>query len=901
MSSPKLPAAPKNPDDKAPNRGFWALRDIPTLLWLILVVVAVIAHRWLPEPRWLMIHLLLLGGVTHAIMVWSQYFSYALLRSSPTIAGRRLQSWRLALTNGGAVLVIAGVLSTIWPITLVGAASLIAGVIWHGASLYARSRKSLPGRFGKTIRYYITSAAILPIGAALGAWLAHDDSATNLVLSHAILNVLGWIGLTVAGTLVTLWPTILRTRADEHAAVGAARALPVLAVAVLVAAAGAAAELLPVLAVGLAGYVVGLSIIAVSLWRAARQAPPRSFSALSIGMGVLWWIGCVIWLIVATIVSFLGGAGFDGVQDAVNQIVPFLAAGFAAQVLVGALSYLIPVVVGGGPTPVRVGTRVFDTGGALRIAVANAALVVCALPVSSLMRVVASLLYFVAIASYLVFMMLGMRAQARAKKSGEGLAATKAGMASGDRPRGPITPEGDKPHRAGQAVAGLLAVVLAVAVTAALDPVSLGWGSTAGAGDANAPVKVVQVQATSYKYTPNTIEVPAGTRLKIELTNVDTSMVHDLVFSNGVAGHRLSPGESETIDVGVITADLDGWCSIIGHKQLGMTMTVKVAGAAASTASPSPTATDDMGDMDMGDMDMGSSSGIDLSASPGEGFEPYNAKLPALEASSGPVTRHVTMTVTDKKIEVAPGVTQTLWVYNGTAPGPVLHGRVGDTFVVTLVNDGDMGHSIDFHAGSLAPDEPMRTIAPGESLTYTFTASRSGIWMYHCSTMPMTAHIANGMYGAVVIEPRDLPAVAESYVLVQGEYYLGDHDGGSVDTAKIAADEPDLVVFNGYANQYDHAPLTAKVGERVRVWVLDAGPNRSTSFHIVGGQFDTVWSEGRYLIDHATDTGSQALGLMPAQGGFVELTFPEAGHYPFVSHFMIDAERGAHGIFEVTK
>ena len=895
MSSPKPPVAPKNPDDKAPNRGFWALRDIPTLLWLILVVVAVITHRWLPEPRWLMIHLLLLGGVTHAIMVWSQYFSYALLRSSPTIAGRRLQSWRLALTNGGAVLVIAGVLSTIWPITLVGAAFLIAGVIWHGASLYARSRKSLPGRFGKTIRYYIASAAMLPIGAALGAWLAHDDSAANLVLSHAILNVLGWIGLTVAGTLVTLWPTILRTRADEQAAVGAARALPVLAASVLVAAAGAAAALLPVLAVGLAGYVVGLSTIGVSLWRAARQAPPRSFSALSIGMGVLWWTGCVIWLIVATITSFLTGAGFDGVQDAVNQIVPYLAAGFAAQVLLGALSYLIPVVLGGGPTPVRIGTAVFDRGGALRIAVANAALVVCALPVSSLMRVVASLLSFIAMASFLVLMLLGMRAQGKAKRSGAALAATKAGMASGERPHGPITPEGDKPHRAGQAIAGLLAVVLAVAVTAALDPVSLGWGASAGGGDVNAPVKVVQVQATSYKYTPNTIEVPAGTRLKIELTNVDTSMVHDLVFSNGVAGHRLSPGDSETIDVGVITSDLDGWCSIIGHKQRGMTMTVVVTGAAASTPSASPT-------HDMGDMDMGTASGgIDLSASPGEGFEPYNATLPALEDSPGPVTRKVTMTVTDKKIEVAPGVTQTLWVYNGTAPGPVLHGRVGDTFVVTLVNDGDMGHSIDFHAGSLAPDEPMRTIAPGESLTYTFTANRSGIWMYHCSTMPMTAHIANGMYGAVVIEPKDLPAVDESYVLVQGEYYLGAHDGGSVDVDKLAADEPDLVVFNGYANQYDHAPLTATVGERVRVWVLDAGPSRSSSFHIVGGQFDTVWSEGRYLIDHAADTGSQALGLMPAQGGFVELTFPEAGHYPFVSHFMIDAERGAHGVFEVTK
>ncbi|QAY60661.1 copper oxidase [Microbacterium protaetiae] len=897
MSAPKLPAGPKRPDDKAPNRGFWALRDIPTLVWLLLVVAAVLAHQALPEPRWLMIHLLLLGAVTHAIMVWSQYFSYALLRSSPTVAGRRLQSWRLALSNGGAVLVIAGVLSSVWALTLVGAASLIAGVIWHGASLYARSRKSLPGRFGRTIRYYIAAAAILPIGAGLGAWLAHDNSSANLVLAHALLNVLGWIGLTVAGTLVTLWPTILRTRADDHAAVGAARALPVLGIAVLVAAAGAAAAFLPALVIGLIGYVVGLSIIGVSLWRAARQAPPRSFSALSIGMGVLWWIGCVIWLIVATIIAFHSGTGFDAVQDAVDQIVPFLAAGFAAQVLLGALSYLIPVVLGGGPSPVRVGTTVFDRGGALRIAVANASLVVCALPVSSLMRVVASLLYFIAMASFLVLMLLGMRAQGAAKRSGAALAETKAGIASGERPHGPITPEGDKPHRAGQAVAGLLAVVLAVAVTAAMDPISLGWGSAA-AGDANAPVKVVQVEATSYKYTPNVIEVPAGTRLKIELTNVDTSMVHDLVFSNGVAGHRLSPGESETIDVGVISGDLDGWCSIIGHKQAGMTMTVKVAGAAASGPSPSASPTHDMGDMDMGGA---ASGGIDLSASPGEGFEPYNATLPALEKSDGPVTRRVTMTVTDKKIEVAPGVTQTLWVYNGTAPGPVLHGRVGDTFVVTLVNDGDMGHSIDFHAGSLAPDEPMRTIAPGESLTYTFTANRSGIWMYHCSTMPMTAHIANGMYGAVVIEPADLPAVDESYVLVQGEYYLGSHDGGSVDADKLAADEPDLVVFNGYANQYDHAPLTAAVGDRVRVWVLDAGPNRATSFHIVGGQFDTVWSEGRYLVRRSADTGSQALGLMPAQGGFVELTFPEAGHYPFVSHFMIDAERGAHGILEVTK
>ena len=124
--------------------------------------------------------------------------------------------------------------------------------------------------------------------------------------------------------------------------------------------------------------------------------------------------------------------------------------------------------------------------------------------------------------------------------------------------------------------------------------------------------------------------------------------------------------------------------------------------------------------------------------------------------------------------EVAPGVTQHLWLYNGSLPGPTLRGRVGDRFVITLVNEGSIGHSIDFHAGALAPDRPMRTIEPGETLTYRFTATRAGIWMYHCSTMPMSAHIANGLFGAVVIEPRDLPPVDRSYVLVQSELYLGE-------------------------------------------------------------------------------------------------------------------------------
>jgi nitrite reductase (NO-forming) len=181
--------------------------------------------------------------------------------------------------------------------------------------------------------------------------------------------------------------------------------------------------------------------------------------------------------------------------------------------------------------------------------------------------------------------------------------------------------------------------------------------------------------------------------------------------------------------------------------------------------------------------------------------------------------------------------------------------------------------------------------------------------MYHCSTMPMSAHIAAGMHGAVVIEPADLPPVDRSYLLVQSEVYLDGPGTGQdvreVDAEAVVAERPDAVVFNGVAAQYDHEPLEARVGERIRFWVLDAGPNRPTSFHVVGGQFDTVYSEGAWLLGEPDrprgDGGSQVLALAPAQGGFVEFVLPEEGNYPFVSHLMVDAERGAHGVIRVTR
>jgi nitrite reductase (NO-forming) len=289
---------------------------------------------------------------------------------------------------------------------------------------------------------------------------------------------------------------------------------------------------------------------------------------------------------------------------------------------------------------------------------------------------------------------------------------------------------------------------------------------------------------------------------------------------------------------------------------------------------------------------------IDPMAEPDPGFEARDASLPP--AASATVHRQ-TLTVQNVPTEVAPGVTQMLWTFNGTAPGPTLRGKVGDVFEITLVNEGTMGHSIDFHAGTVAPDDNMRTIQPGESLVYSFTATRSGIWLYHCSTMPMSVHIANGMFGAVIIDPPGLAEVDREYLVVQSELYLG-AQGGEVDDVKVEAQAPDLMVFNGYANQYAARPLQARVGETVRVWVLDAGPNVGSAFHVVGGQFHTVYKEGDYTLKDGGSTGTggaQVLDLAAAQGGFVELTFSEAGRYPFVSHIMSDAEMGARGILEV--
>lgn len=158
----------------------------------------------------------------------------------------------------------------------------------------------------------------------------------------------------------------------------------------------------------------------------------------------------------------------------------------------------------------------------------------------------------------------------------------------------------------------------------------------------------------------------------------------------------------------------------------------------------------------------------------------------------------------------------------------------------------------------------------------------------------MSMHIANGMFGAVIIDPTDLDKVDREYVMVASELYLG-ADGQPADASLLSALQPNAMAFNGVPFQYKAHPIQIKTNERVRVWVMDAGPNLATTFHVVGTQFDTVWREGAYVIRGGGSGGGwgQVLVSGAAEGGFVEFTPLEAGHYAFVNHALSLAEKGS--------
>lgn len=401
------------------------------------------------------------------------------------------------------------------------------------------------------------------------------------------------------------------------------------------------------------------------------------------------------------------------------------------------------------------------------------------------------------------------------------------------------------------------------------------------AAGASVPL-AIDVELNDLYVKPARIEVPAGTTLVLTVTNRG-GVQHDLHLDGETGTAMLAPGASETIEFGPVEESAQAWCTVPGHKQAGMVMDIVVAGPGGEGHSVETPPED-------ADFAV-----IDPQATPSANWQPFD---PALQPAPGAREQAIALDATETVLEVAPGVTQEVWTFNDQVPGPVLRGKVGDIFTITLTNKGKLGHSIDFHASKVAWDDEMRTIQPGESLVYQFEAKSAGVYMYHCGTAPALHHIGNGMFGAIIIDPPDLAPVDREFLFVQSELYLGPQ-GQPGDLAKMQNEDFDAVVFNGYYNQYYYSPILVEPGERVRAWVLDAGPSENSAFHVVGTVFDTVYKEGAYLLRPGEGQGgAQVLDLQPAQGGFVEFEFDEDGTYLIVTHKFSNVGKGALGIFQ---
>lgn len=268
----------------------------------------------------------------------------------------------------------------------------------------------------------------------------------------------------------------------------------------------------------------------------------------------------------------------------------------------------------------------------------------------------------------------------------------------------------------------------------------------------------------------------------------------------------------------------------------------------------------------------------------------------------------VKVTLTAKEVELPidnKGTMFAAWTFNGEIPGPVVRVTEGDTVDFTLINDkhNKNSHSIDFHAARVDVLNQFSPIKPGETKHWTFKATYPGVFFYHCGSDPMIEHIAHGMFGVIIVDPKNphaMPKADREYVLIQSEIYPHPDD-----VAELMADKWSHVVFNGTVFKYDpvHDPnatrmLQAKPGERVRIYFANAGVNDFASFHPIAGIWDRVYPSGNpknQLI------GMQTYVVGPGDAAIFDIISPTEGANALVSHSMRQALSGAIAILQFTK
>lgn len=458
---------PQEISRRASGRSTWHRKaSRPVSLWMFALLVTVFLHRWVPEPIWVMVHIVTVGMVSNSILIWSQHFTEALLKHRVDESFRKGQLARIYSLNAGFLLLIIGVTSSTYLFTLIGATGIGAAATWHALSLLTQYKKALPSRFGMTVRYYITASFLLPVGAILGAVLAHRGlsagARTGVLLAHEAINILGFVGITAVGTLITFWPTMLRTPMHPKALTVSTRSLAMMGAGLAITAVSALASWPYPAALGTLIYAAAIIYIISLMLRTCTLKKPVDYPTASV-------LASLVWLTVTVLYATYLLATRDFSEINLRQLTPIFTAGFLLQLLLGAMSYLLPVRMGGGPAAVRAANREFNRFALGRVAIINLSLLVFTLPAhwtGSWVRTLVSILGALTFAAFLPLMFRGVKKSVAARQ--EMIAA----RARGERPSPTAHPEGIRPEAPNvrrQLLLGTLTVAGATALGAGIN------------------------------------------------------------------------------------------------------------------------------------------------------------------------------------------------------------------------------------------------------------------------------------------------------------------------------------------------------------------------------------------------------------------------------------------------
>lgn len=284
--------------------------------------------------------------------------------------------------------------------------------------------------------------------------------------------------------------------------------------------------------------------------------------------------------------------------------------------------------------------------------------------------------------------------------------------------------------------------------------------------------------------------------------------------------------------------------------------------------------------------------------------DPRNVPL-SRGASSTPETVEVFLETKEVLAEMGPEITMNYWTFNGKVPGPMIRVKEGDMVKLTLTNHRSSlhHHNIDLHAVTGPGGGAVVThVAPGETKSFSFQALNPGLYVYHCAVANVPNHMAHGMYGMILVEPKEgMPPVDQEFYVMQGELYstngIGNKGLQVFDTKAMQDGVPTYVVFNGKTNALEHN-MHARVGDKIRIYFGNGGVNLVSSFHVIGEIFDTVYPEGSIggaLLHNVQTT------LVPAGGATItEFTVEYPGNYMLVDHALSRLDKGAWGMLEVS-